>query len=290
MATACTHGIDPGFVDLGTTKVAVLGAIQGLTEMLPISAAAHMRLVPTFLGWTDPGASFTAALQLAAAVAIVAHYWRDVWRIGRGCLAAAKDGDYRSFEFRTGVGLVIASLPMLIGWTVFGRRLELCATPSHEMWVLGIAGVAVAAVMALAVLVRRHERGLDDLRLRDAVAVAFTQAFAIVPGVSRSGAALTGALAMGLKPVEAVRYGFLAGLPAVIVIGFKGLGELRRAGLDAQGWTVVGVGFLAATIAAFLGIRLFILVMNRFSAWPFVAYRTVLGGFLLLVVGLEVLA
>ncbi|MDK9696060.1 MAG: undecaprenyl-diphosphate phosphatase [Siculibacillus sp.] len=290
MATACTQGIGTGFIDLGTAKVAVLGAIQGITDVLPISSAAHMRIVPAVLGWADPGATFAAALQLATAVAIVAHYRRDVWRIGAGAFEAGRSGDYRTFEFRTGVGILLASLPLIVGRIAFGRRVDLCATPTLELWVLGAAGVAVAATLAIAVLVRRHERGFEEIRLRDAVALGLAQAFAVIPGVSRSGAALTGALLMNLKPVEAVRYGLLAGLPATVFIGLEGSAGLRRAGLDAQAWGVLGIGFLAATLAAWLAIRLLIMVMERFSAWPFVAYRAVVGGFLLLVVWLDVLA
>ena len=290
MATACTHGIDPGFVDLGTTKVALLGALQGMTEMLPISATAHMRIVPTVLGWPDPGAAFAAAMQLAAAVAITVFYGRDVVRLGRGTIEAARSGDYRSFEFRTAVGLMIASLPLLIGWLVFGRRFDLCATPSREMWVIGAASRGVAVMLAFAQLVRGHRRDFEQLRLRDAVALGLAQCFALIPGVSRSGAALTGALLVDLKPAEAVRWAFLAGLPAAFGIGLRGVAELRRAGLDSHGWSLVGTGFVAATLAAVLGLWILNRVMARLAVWPFVAYRTVFGAFLLLVVWLDVLA
>jgi undecaprenyl-diphosphatase len=115
MATACTNGIDTGFVDLGTTKVAILGVVQGVTELLPISSTAHMRIVPTFLGWPDPGSAFSAAMQLAALFAVVTYFWRDLWNVSRGSYVAVKTGDYRSFEFRMGVGIVIATIPIVIG-------------------------------------------------------------------------------------------------------------------------------------------------------------------------------
>ena len=290
MATACSNGIDTGFVDLGTTQAAVLGVVQGITDLLPISSTAHMRIAPTFLGWPDPGSAFSAAMQLAALFAVVVYFWRDLWNVSRGSFVAVKTSDYRSFEFRMGVGIVIATIPILVGGLIFEKQTRACGSASHDLWVIGAASLAMAVLLALAELVRRHERSFDDIRLRDAVVVGLAQAAALIPGVSRSGATLTAALFMNLKHRDAARYAFLLGLPAIAGTGVKGLLELRKAGLDTHAWEVLGVGLATASLSAFVAVWALMKVMERFSTWPFVVYRGLMGAFLLLVVWLDVLA
>lgn len=288
MASACTNGIDTGFVALGTTKVAILGVVQGITELLPISSTAHMRVVPTFLGWPDPGSAFSAAMQLAALFAVVTYFWRDVWRLAAGSIRAANEGDYRSFEFRMAVGIVVATIPIVIGGLLLKKYLNACGSPLRELWVIGAASVGMAVLLALAELVCRHKRTFEEIRLRDAVVIGLAQVGALIPGVSRSGSTLTAALFMNLRREDAARYSFLLGLPAITGAGVKELMELRHAGLDAQGWEVLGVGLASASLSAFVAIWALMKVMERFSSWPFVVYRFLMGSFLLLIVWLGV--
>jgi len=288
MATACTNGIDTGFVALGTTKVAILGVVQGITELLPISSTAHMRVVPTFLGWPDPGSAFSAAMQLAALFAVVTYFWRDVWRVGWGSIKAFQEEDYRSFEFRMAVGIVVATIPIVIGGVLLKKQLNACGSPLRELWVIGAASVGMAVLLAIAELVCRHRRSFEEIRLRDAIVVGLAQVGALIPGVSRSGSTLTAALFMNLKREDAARYSFLLGLPAILGAGVKELLELRKAGLDAQGWEVLGVGLASASLSAFVAIWTLMKVMERFSSWPFVIYRFLMGCFLLLIVWLGV--
>lgn len=289
MASACTNGIDTGFVDLGAAKVAVLGVVQGITELLPISSTAHMRVVPTFLGWPDPGSAFSAAMQLAALFAVVTYFWRDVWRVGSGTIRAIQDEDYKSFEFRMGVGIVVATIPIVIGGVLLKHKLNACGSPLRELWVIGAASVGMAVLLAIAELVCRHKRSFEEIRLRDAVVVGLAQVGALIPGVSRSGSTLTAALFMNLKREDAARYSFLLGLPAITGAGVKELLELRKAGLDQQGWEILGIGLASASLSAFVAIWTLMKVMERFSSWPFVIYRFLMGSFLLLVVWLGVL-
>src|SRR5438309_4368482 len=112
MAGACTNEFDTGFVALGYAKVAVLGVVQGITELLPISSTAHMRVVPAFLGWQDPGSAFSAAMQLAALAAVISYFWSDVRAVTVGTIASIARGRFDSFEFRFAVGIVIATIPI----------------------------------------------------------------------------------------------------------------------------------------------------------------------------------
>src|SRR5258708_26674027 len=112
MAEACTQGIDTGFVALGYDKVAVLGVVQGITELLPISSTAHMRIVPALLGWQDPGSAFSAAMQLAALAAVVSYFWSDVRQLATSSLGALARRDFKDRYFRLALWIVLATIPI----------------------------------------------------------------------------------------------------------------------------------------------------------------------------------
>lgn len=114
MASTCTQGIDTGFVALGYGKVAALGVLQGITELLPISSTAHMRLVPAVLGWPDPGSAFSAAMQLAAVAAVVSYFWRDVRALATNSVAAMARGQFQDRWFRLALWIVLATIPIAV--------------------------------------------------------------------------------------------------------------------------------------------------------------------------------
>lgn len=289
MVAACTNGLDTGFTQLDTIQIATLGVFQGITELLPISSTAHMRIIPAFLGWPDPGSAFSAAMQLAALFAVISYFWKDIANVAVGSVRAARDGDYRAFDFRLGVGIVIATIPIVIGGVLLKKQLNACGSPLRELWVIGAASLGMALLLALAELVCRHKRSFEEIRLRDAVIVGLAQVGALIPGVSRSGSTLTAAMFLNLKREDAARFSFLLGLPAIFGAGVKELMELRHAGLDSHGWEILGIGLATASISAFVAIWTLMKVMEKFSAWPFVIYRALMGAFLLLAVWLDVL-
>src|SRR5476649_1168449 len=112
MAEVCTQGIDTGFVTLGYAKVAALGVVQGITELLPISSTAHMRIVPALLGWRDPGSAFSAAMQMAALAAVVSYYWSDVRGIVVESVSAVARRDFTDVSLRFTTGIVLATIPI----------------------------------------------------------------------------------------------------------------------------------------------------------------------------------
>jgi len=285
MASACTDGLDTGFVDLGYLKVAFLGVVQGITELLPISSTAHMRIVPAVLGWRDPGSAFSAAMQLAALAAVISYFWPDVRKLAFGSIAAAKRRDFKDWTFRFSVWIVLASLPVIVAGQLLSKTLNTCGSPLRSLNVIGLSCLVMAALLALAELYCNHKRSLDHLTLKDAMIVGFAQVGALVPGVSRSGSTLTAALFLDLKREEAARFSFLLGLPAIAGAGLKELYELFKAHLDLHGWSILAVGLVVASISAFAAIWGLMRILERFSAWPFVAYRAAIGVLLLLGVG-----
>jgi undecaprenyl-diphosphatase len=281
MATDCTQGLDTGFVALGYAKVAFLGVIQGITELLPISSTAHMRIVPALLGWRDPGSAFSAAMQLAALAAVVSYFWGDVRRLAGQSVVAAARRQWDDDALRLAVWIGLATIPLVVAGVLLSPVLNRCNSPMRGLAVVGWACIAMAVLLAAAEIVARHRKTLAQASFLDAMLVGVAQVGALIPGVSRSGSTLTAALGLGYKREEAARFSFLLGLPAIALAGLKELWELHKAHLDAHGWSVLAVGLVVASISAFAAIWGLMRILERFSAWPFVIYRGLLGAVIL---------
>ncbi len=280
-ADACTQGLDTGFIELGSAKVAVLGVVQGISELLPISSTAHMRIVPALLGWRDPGSAFSAAMQMAALVAVITYFWSDVRGLVFGSIEAIKRRDFRDWQFRFTTWILMATLPLVIFGTLLSKWLNTCGSPLRTLPVIGIACIVMAVLLALAEKFCAHRRTLDDVSLKDAMLVGLAQVGALIPGVSRSGSTLTAAMFLDLERDQAARFSFLLGLPAIFLAGAKELFELYKAHLSAEGWMILTVGLVVASISAFVAIWSLMRILEKFSSWPFVVYRFFLGVFLL---------
>jgi len=273
----CNAALDTSFVSLGYAKVAVLGVVQGISELLPISSTAHMRAVPAFLGWPDPGSAFSAAMQLAALVAVVAYFRQDVIAVTRGFLGALAGGARNTPEFRLGAGIILATIPIVIAGQALSDILNRCNSPLRTPMVIGIACVAMAVVMGIAELAARHRREAKSITYWDALVVGIAQVGALIPGVSRSGSSLSGALFLGFKREDAARVSFLLGIPAIAGAGLRELWALHKAGLPPDGWKVLSVGLIVASISAFIAIWGLMRFLERSSTWPLIIYRALFG-------------
>jgi len=277
MADACTQGIDTGFVSLGYFKVTVLGVVQGITELLPISSTAHMRLVPAVLGWPDPGSAFSAAMQLAALGAVVSYFWTDVRVLAVNSLSSFVHGRFREPAFLFAVWIVIATIPIGIAGLALAKTLNTCNSPLRAISVIGWSCIVMAVLLGLAEILARHRRMIDQATIWDAIIVGLAQAGALIPGVSRSGSTLTAALMLGFQRDEAARLSFLLGLPAIALAGLKELWELHKIHLDWHAWSVLLLGLGVAAVSAFFAIWGLMKTLENFSSWPFAIYRLLLG-------------
>jgi len=269
--------VDLGFTGLSSIQVAALGVIQGITELLPISSTAHMRIVPALLGWPDPGAAFSAAMQAAALFAVLSYFWRDFASVTLGSVRAVAAGRWNDRELKLALLVVLATIPIGIAGLALSPLLNACNSPLRSLPVVGAACLVMAALLALAELLARHRREMSGATALDAALVGLAQMGALIPGVSRSGSTLTAALALGFRREEAARFSFLLGAPAIALAGGKEFWELHKAHLSAHGWSLLGLGLLVAAVSSFVAIWGLMRVLERFSAWPFVIYRAVLG-------------
>ena len=277
MADACTQGIDTGFVALGYFKVAILGVVQGITELLPVSSTAHMRLVPAVLGWQDPGSAFSAAMQLAALGAVVSYFWTDVRDITVNSIAAALRGRFSDRYFQFALWIVLATIPIGIAGLALAKVLNTCNSPLRAISVIGWTCLVMGALLVVAEIWARHSRTIAKATLADALIVGLAQTGALIPGVSRSGSTLTAALMLGFERDEAARLSFLLGLPAIALAGFKELWELHKLHLDWYAWSVLLLGIGVAAVSAFFAIWGLMKTLENFSSWPFALYRFLLG-------------
>lgn len=282
MATPCQPGIDTSFASLGYAKVALLGVVQGITELLPISSTAHMRVVPALLGWPDPGSAFSAVMQLAALAAVISYFWQDVRHLATASASAVASRRFRDPSLRLVLWIALATIPILLAGTALSGILNRCASPLRSLTVIGWSCLIMAMLMGLTEVLARHRRSVEDSSMIDALLVGLAQVGALIPGVSRSGSTLTAALALGFKREEAARFSFLLGIPAIALAGSKELWEMHKAHLAVHGWSILALGLIVASASAFLAIWLLMRILERFSAWPFVFYRAGLGIFLLL--------
>src|ERR1700751_4922182 len=147
MANACTSGIDTGFVALGYAKVALMGIAQGITELMPISSTAHMRIVPALFGWQDPGSAFSAAMQLAALAAVICYFLSDVRDLLFGSLSALGRRDFSDHSLKLAVGIVIGTIPIGIAGLALARLLNTCTSPIRGLVVVGIACIVMALLL-----------------------------------------------------------------------------------------------------------------------------------------------
>jgi undecaprenyl-diphosphatase len=254
----------------------VLGIVQGLTEFLPISSTGHLRIVPAFLGWEDPGAAFTAVTQLGTMAAVLLYFREDLTRIALAWWRSVWDRPLRrELDARLGWYIVLGTIPIGIFGVLFKDQIE---TGARDLYLIGVALIVLGLVLLLAEKVGTRERSIEQIRTKDGFAIGLAQALALIPGVSRSGATITAGLFMGLDRPAAARFSFLLSVPAVVLSGLLELGTILS---DEEGDHTSLVSLVVATLMAFVSGYAAIAWLLRFLATHstviFVVYRVVLG-------------
>ncbi|MFG3346448.1 undecaprenyl-diphosphate phosphatase [Streptomyces sp. NPDC048018] len=276
----------------------ILGLVQGLTEFLPISSSAHLRLTAAFAGWEDPGAAFTAITQIGTEAAVLIYFRKDIARIVSAWFRSLFDKEMRQdHDAQMGWLVIVGSIPIGVLGVTFKdqiegpfRDLRLTATTLIVMGiVLGVADrLAARDEIGGRHRAVRERKSLKDLGVRDGLIFGVCQAMALVPGVSRSGATISGGLLMGYSREAAARYSFLLAIPAVLASGVFELKDATEGGHVSWGPTIFatviafGVGY--AVIAWFMKF------ITTKSFMPFVVYRIALGILLFILVGADVLS
>jgi undecaprenyl-diphosphatase len=268
---------------VGWIEAVVLGLVQGLTEFLPISSSAHLRIVGELFGWDDPGAAFTAITQIGTEAAVLLYFRHDIARIvvaWLGSLAGRRKGDP---DARMGWLIIVGSIPIVVLGLLFQDSIE---TTLRDLRIVATALIVFSLILYWADRVGSKKRELSDLTVGHGIAFGLAQAMALIPGVSRSGGTITMGLFLGYSRSAAARYSFLLAVPAVLGSGFFQAYEALTGDVAGEGvsW---GPTILATVIAFGVGLTVIawlLRYLDRGSFTPFVVYRVLLGVLVLVLV------
>lgn len=266
-------------------QAAVLGMVQGLTEFLPISSTAHLKAVPVFLGWGDPGVAYTAIIQLGSIAAVIYYFWEDLTQVIFGTWQAIRKSDYQAQDFRISLGIAIGTVPIVIlglGMKVFIPDLD--NSPLRSMGAIAIASIVMGLLLGVAERLGKRQRNFKALTTRDGVLMGLAQSLALIPGVSRSGSTITAGLFIGLERATAARFSFLLGIPAITLAGLVELKDLLEQDISNSELLPLIVGLISAAIFSYLAIFGLIRYLQQQDTWVFVWYR--LGFGLLILLGI----
>jgi len=260
----------------------VLGLVQGLTEFLPISSTAHLKVIPIALGWGDPGVSYTAVIQLGSIAAVISYFWLDLQQITVGMVRALRTQEYNSFEFKLAVGIALGTLPIVVDGVLLKIFVpDFDNSPLRSLTAIALASIVMSLLLALAEKIGSHRRPFEKLRWQDGLLMGLAQSLALIPGVSRSGSTLTAGLFMNLERAAAARFSFLLGIPAITLAGLVELKDVFKTGVSPDTVFPLLVGVISSGVFSYLAIAWLIKFLQKRSTWIFVWYRLLFGSLIL---------
>jgi undecaprenyl-diphosphatase len=272
---------------MGFVEAIVLAVVQGLTEFLPISSTAHMAIVSSLAGWGHPGTAFEAVIQIGTLAAVLTYFWRDVVRIIGAMLADLRRGRLATtHDAQLGWMIAVGTLPIIACGLLFEKYID---TTLQSLYVMAaaLAGVALLLGIAEIALQRRQRAGrpgreVQQITWRDAMVVGLAQAFALVPGTSRSGATILGGLGCGLSREAAARFSFLLSIPAVFVAGAYKLVKSHDELLASRSQVFnLLIALVVTAIVGYATIPWLLGFLRRRSTFVFIVYRILLAALLL---------
>lgn len=273
-------------------QAVVLGIVQGLTEFLPISSTAHIRIVPALFGWhfyhgttNDPGAPFTAIVQLGTTLAIVLYFWRELLHVTVAWFRGLYDGSVRgTLEYKLGWYLILATIPVSVFGLLFSHEIT---TGARNLWLIATTLIALAGLLYAAEKVGRRDREEEQINAKDAVAVGTAQALALIPGASRSGTTITAGLFRGLEREAAARFSFLLSIPAVVLSG--GYEAVHHGSDKSPGAGLIGIAVVFAFVVGLASIHWLMRWLSNHSTYIFIYYRLALGVLIIVLLSTGVL-
>ncbi len=275
-----------GVQQMNIFQAIILGFVQGITEFLPISSTAHLKVVPVVLGWGDPGVAFTAVIQLGSIAAVLWYFREDLTRIIKGATRAIALKDYADYDLRLLLGIVLGTLPIIFFGLLIKKFIpDFDNSPIRSLGAIAVASIGMSILLGVAEKLGKRQRDFEHLTMNDGLLMGLAQCLALIPGVSRSGSTLTAGLFMGLKRETAARFSFLLGIPAITLAGLVELKDVVSQGLDGAGILPLIVGVISATVFSYLAIAGLLRFLKTQSTWVFIWYRLAFGVAILSAIG-----
>jgi undecaprenyl-diphosphatase len=257
-----------------------LGILQGATEFIPVSSSGHLVLVPWLLGWPEPGLAFDAIVHWGTVLAVLAVFWRDLYRLLQAGLKSLRTRSLADPDARVAWWIVIGTVPaVVIGYLFQDFFKTLFGTPVAAAGFLLVTGL----ILSLSERLGRQTHEAEEMSWLDALLVGLAQAAAIAPGISRSGMTIAAGLLRGVKRAAAARFSFLLVVPAILGAGILSLLDLAGEGVLATDWPLLVSGFVAAAVSGYLCIRFLLSYLRRGRLYGFAVYVWLLGGTSLIV-------
>jgi undecaprenyl-diphosphatase len=269
-------GVPPASINV--FQAAFLGLVQGLTEFLPISSSAHLKVVPEALKWGDPGVAFTAIIQLGSIAAVIWFFWSDIVTVISGAFTAIQKKDYQSLEFQMAAGIALGTLPLIVIGLLIKKFIpDFDHSPLRSLGAIAIASIFMSILLGISEKVGTRKRDLNSLKTMDGVWMGVAQCLAYIPGCSRSGATLTAGLFIGLERAAAARFSFLLGIPSITLVGLVELKDAVSTGFTGVSAPSLIVGTLSAAFFSYLSIAWLLKFLQTHNTLVFVIYRLVFG-------------
>jgi undecaprenyl-diphosphatase len=257
-------------------KAVVLGIIQGLSEFLPISSTAHLRIIPSFFGWKDIGAAYTAVIQIGTMIAIIIYFWKDLYNMFFSFIASVKEKSYMTKpDTRLLFMVCIGTIPIMIFGYLFK---DIIRTELRNIYIIAADMVVFSLIIYAGERYTKKTASIEKLSLTDSIIIGFFQALALIPGTSRSGSTMTGAFLRNMDRESAARYSFLLSIPAVLISGLYELYS-ERASLfvsEARIESLI-IATIVSGVVGYISIWFFLAYLKKHSLMLFIVYRILFG-------------
>jgi undecaprenyl-diphosphatase len=273
--------------DLNIFQAIFLGLVQGVTEFLPISSSAHLKVVPEALHWGDPGVAFTAIIQLGSIAAVIWFFWSDIVTVITGAFTAIQKKDYQSLEFQMASGIALGTLPIVFFGLLIKKFIpDFDHSPLRSLGAIACASIFMSILLGIAEQIGKRNRDLNKLTMMDGVWMGLGQAVALIPGCSRSGSTLTAGLFMGLERAAAARFSFLLGIPSITLAGLSELKSAFEAGFTGVSAVSLIVGTISAAVFSYMSIAWLLKFLQTHNTFVFIIYRLIFGVAILTALGM----
>ena len=268
-------------------KSIILGIVQGVTEFLPISSTAHLRIIPALCGWDDPGTAFSAVIQLGTMFAVIIYFWKDLNKTYGALLSDlfVRDGKktlLTTRESKTAFWILLGTIPICIFGLLFKEQIEKGMV--RNLNIISFYLIFFGLLLFIGELIAKQSRSVNKINILDVILLGLAQSFALIPGVSRSGVTILAGLLLGFKRAEAARFSFLLSVPAILLSGLLELNTLFHAmkiGTENVIWRDLFVGILCAFVAGYFSIHFLLKYLQKKKTSVFVVYRVLLGVFII---------
>lgn len=256
-------------------QAVVLGIVQGITEFLPISSTAHLKIVPALLGWGDPGAAYSAVIQLGTVAAVLVYFRKDLLELTVAFIEGLKKKKpFEDEKSRLAWFVGLGTIPIVVCGFAFKTIIK---NELRSLWVISASMIILALVLFVVERVAKHQREIHQLTLKDGIIIGLWQALALIPGSSRSGTTITGGLAQGLKRADAARYSFLLSIPSTTLAGLYELYKDVLKAPEKPSLMLIAVGTAVSFVVGMGAIAGLLRFLRTRSMLVFVGYRLALG-------------